>query len=297
MSLLTPERVPVKVYRWDDAGAPQLDKSPGCMMTIYKACLVTGYGDKEGAGWTMPFEDTTAKVKVFRPVLSPNTDFYLRCSSDDGKQMTSQVYLNMTAQNKGALKLQCGTPFKYAKGVSSGKWVLIASPRGVWFFCEQKYSNSDVNKTGAYFFCGDTTASNIGDKLVYLQHTGGSFDDGDFSNILSMRDGLFESDLPQAYLRAKVLNSQNVVSEKQLTCLANTVTANTSADYITPPVFFDNNKLYTLPGLFIPFSGAAYNNFTIKNISQSLLSDEAIVFGTGSNGSSNIYISINEWVY
>lgn len=49
------ERVPVKVYRWDDAGAPQVLPAEGDIKTILKACLVTGYGEnenrKEPLGW------------------------------------------------------------------------------------------------------------------------------------------------------------------------------------------------------------------------------------------------------
>jgi hypothetical protein len=55
------ERVPVKVYRWDDAGAPQVLPAEGDIKTILKACLVTGYGEnenrKEPLGWEMPFEN------------------------------------------------------------------------------------------------------------------------------------------------------------------------------------------------------------------------------------------------
>ena len=55
------ERVPVKVYRWDDAGAPQVMSGDGDIKTILKACLVTGYGGnenrKESLGWEMLFEN------------------------------------------------------------------------------------------------------------------------------------------------------------------------------------------------------------------------------------------------
>lgn len=56
------ERVPVKVYRWDDAGAPQVLPGAGDIKTILKACLVRGYGEnenrKEPLGWEMPFENS-----------------------------------------------------------------------------------------------------------------------------------------------------------------------------------------------------------------------------------------------
>ena len=54
------QRVPVKVYRWDDEGAPQVESAAGSIKTILKACLVTGYGEgnkrKDGLGWEMAFE-------------------------------------------------------------------------------------------------------------------------------------------------------------------------------------------------------------------------------------------------
>lgn len=53
------------IYRWDDAGSPDLDglmpstadKQRLWMHTILKSCLVDGYGDKAAAGWTMPHEE------------------------------------------------------------------------------------------------------------------------------------------------------------------------------------------------------------------------------------------------
>ena len=55
------ERVPVKVYRWDDEGAPKVLPAEGDIKTILKACLVTGYGEnenrKEPLGWEILFEN------------------------------------------------------------------------------------------------------------------------------------------------------------------------------------------------------------------------------------------------
>lgn len=297
MSLLMPERVPVKVYAWDDVGAPTLNRTANSLQNIFKACLVTGYGSKVGAEWTMPYEDLTAEVKVFRPKITGDIDFYLRCSSDDGTQMAAQVYLSMTAQDIGTLKLQCATPFKYAKAATSGKWVLIASPRGVWFFCEQQYAG-DVNKTGSYFFCGDTSASSTGNKLVYLQHTGGDYTDGDFANMMGYKSntkGPIGNE--PAYLQAKTLNSQGVVVALDLYCVANGFTNYTTEDYTMQPVLIRDGKLYTLPGLFLPLSGNIYNNLTIKQINQNLRETNVIVFSGSGNGATNTYISTDEWVY
>lgn len=56
------------VYRWDDAGAPDIStllpsdtaKDLRIFHTIIKACLVDGYGSKAAAGWSMPLEEITS---------------------------------------------------------------------------------------------------------------------------------------------------------------------------------------------------------------------------------------------
>lgn len=66
------------VYRWDDPGAPDLsalhpsnnERDLMHFHTVLKACLVTGYGAKAAAGWTMPHEETTVDGDGNRFVLT-----------------------------------------------------------------------------------------------------------------------------------------------------------------------------------------------------------------------------------
>lgn len=295
MSFLTPERVPVKVYKWDDVGAPALDKTAGCMMTIFKACLITGYGTKEPAGWTMPFEDTTAGVKVFRPEVGPHTDFYLRCSADNGTQMTSQVYLNMTAQNKGTLKLQCASAFKYAKRNSTGKWLLIASPRGFWFFCDQRF-DGDVNKTGAYFYVGDLQNAVDSEDAVYLQHTGGSFDDAGYNDIFGRDIGNEVLKTTGAYVSGKVLIGLNTVITTDLSSAADSMQLKTTYAHLTPLTIVANNKLYILSGAYSPTLSSATNNYEVVNVSTNGIAN-MITHSTGGRFSIGLYINTQYWSY
>lgn len=54
MSFLNPISLPVKRYSSTDEGAPQLSFSQhSTFKNVLKACLVTGFGSKEGAGWTI----------------------------------------------------------------------------------------------------------------------------------------------------------------------------------------------------------------------------------------------------
>jgi len=81
------QRVPVKVYRWDDEGAPQVESAAGSIKTILKACLVTGYGEgnkrKDGLGWEMAFEK--AQEACFRSTHPKATKWWL--GVDDTKYL------------------------------------------------------------------------------------------------------------------------------------------------------------------------------------------------------------------
>lgn len=66
MSFINPINEPVTHYKSSDTGAPQLNyaaRAAGDIKAILKACLVTGYGSKSGAGWTI--SDEVGNVCVF----------------------------------------------------------------------------------------------------------------------------------------------------------------------------------------------------------------------------------------
>ena len=296
MSLLTPQTLPVKVYKWDDVGAPVLNRSAGCMMAIFKACLVTGYGTKAAAGWSLAFEDVAAKVSALRPEQGANIDFFLRLSADNGTQVVPQVYLNMTDASTGNLKLQCDSPFKYGQGIQTNKWLLIATSRGFWFFNEQRNAG-DANKTGSYFFVGDLARSNTSDRPVYLQHTGGSFDNAFFSSIFGVYQNIIQKDT-NTYLYGKLLLSDAATVEvADIRSLTNGWKVETTESYISDCCVIAGNDLYAVPAIYAPFSGAKYNNFDVVTIDTSSGSHQAIVFGTSATASTNTYFTTDEWVY
>lgn len=294
MSLLTPIKVPVKVYRWDDAGAPALDKTPNCMTAIFKACLVTGYAAKEGAGWTTAFED--AGVKVLRPEVSANTDFYLRLSADTGTEVAAQVYLNMTDANTGDLKLQCATAFKYAKANSTGKWLLVASPRGFWFFCDQRFSDGNPTKTGAYFYVGDLQNAVAGQDAVYLQHTGGTNNDGAYSDIFSRNVNNTVDKSTYRYVSGKILLDANTVLTIDVNSMSDSLASKTTSPHLTPIFIVAEGGLYLLPSVYAPLSIATANNFDVVTAVVDT-SSSMVVHATGGRSSSNLYINTETWSY
>ncbi|WP_330146943.1 hypothetical protein [Shewanella oncorhynchi] len=63
--------LPVTVYRYTDAGAPQLTNgTPSEWINILKKVLVEGYGDKAPLGWTLEFENAGAFKVAFRNSLA-----------------------------------------------------------------------------------------------------------------------------------------------------------------------------------------------------------------------------------
>ncbi len=300
MSLLTPEKLPVKVYKWDDVGAPVLDKTVGCVATIFKACLAVGYGTKESAGWTMQFEDTAARIKVLRPEVGPHTDFYLRLSADTGTEMLTQVYLNMTDVSTGDLKLQCATPFKYAKKNSTGKWVLVASSRGFWFFCEQRTNVEDnPSKTGSYFFVGDVLDVGRSDRAVYMQHTGGTYNiTTDYSSILGFSKDYIINKSPDLYVRGQLLTPVGAVMQLDAISLFNGHINISNTNVLAPLLAASTSDMYVFPGIFTSSTGSVHNNFDVVDIANGQTSQSNIVFGmSASNAYSNFYISTDYWSY
>lgn len=71
MSFLNPVSEPVKRFKSTDAGAPQINynaRVSGDVKTVLKACLVTGYGAKASAGWSIVNEvDHVAEFRVLAP--------------------------------------------------------------------------------------------------------------------------------------------------------------------------------------------------------------------------------------
>lgn len=284
MSLLTPVKVPVKVYRWDDAGAPALDKTAGCMMTIFKACLVTGYGTKEGAGWTMPYEDAAAAIKVFRPEVSPHTDFYLRCYEDTGRKMRADIYLNMTDVNSGDKIISPQTPFNYSTS-DTVKWVLIATSRGIWFFAEHG------SKTGFYITLGDTAQNSLGNRDFYYKCTGGNLQVGASGSAFYYHASIFEtSGAPSSGTNIYIYDGILATELLTATSMFKGISID-SSDTLASPVYLKiNNRLLSIHAF--ASSNLDSNVFDVLDGGR-----KCINISTALNKNQNFFIPIDYWEY
>ena len=137
------QRVPVKVYRWDDEGAPQVESAAGSIKTILKACLVTGYGEgnkrKDGLGWEMAFEKT--QEACFRSTHPKATKWWL--GVDDSKYGDRARYVDLcgllepTSAKAGKVKQKVNNRsefynFIYKKNDNNRdkiQWVVVGNER------------------------------------------------------------------------------------------------------------------------------------------------------------------------
>lgn len=142
--------MPVTLYSSSDAGAPALrGNSPGDLINLLEKCLVSGYGSKAGAGWTMPYSG--GNVAAFRQGAGSN-GMYLRV--DDSQEVASGAraarcvaYESMSsigdgspspfpteAQVPGGIYMTTSVPADFAGRNNARPWWLVADATGFWLY-------------------------------------------------------------------------------------------------------------------------------------------------------------------
>ncbi len=143
MSFLNPISEPVLMYSSTDANAPQINlaaRTAGDVKTVLKACLVTGYGTKQGAGWTIKSETATGAMFVSPSV----TMIDYKIGIDD--RSASQTVWYYTYKNTRANPSD-NTIIKDKTNISEDStengWRLLVTNRGVIFI--ELYYQTEVN--------------------------------------------------------------------------------------------------------------------------------------------------------
>ncbi|MFG0381103.1 hypothetical protein ACF8C6_09080 [Pseudomonas sp. zbq_18] len=155
------------IYKSSDAGAPYLTTEQA--YTVLKECLVTGYGAKAGAGWTLAFDDPVNKKAVFKNV---HGDCALRVdASTNATYSTIQV-----ADDFSDIDTPIGALWHGAALLSVGNyttstdrpWILFATDEFFIF-----YANNTASLTATTAAAASSTifimfgrASPLGDNTV-----------------------------------------------------------------------------------------------------------------------------------
>ena len=187
------QRVPVKVYRWDDEGAPQVESAAGSIKTILKACLVTGYGEgnkrKDALGWEMAFEK--AQEACFRSTHPKATKWWL--GVDDSKYGERARYVDLcgllepTSAKAGKVKQKVNNSsefcnFIYKKDYNSRdkiQWVVVGNERAfTLIILWQDYCSFFIFGNFASLAVADAAntllgyVSDVDDNYIYRDGTG-----------------------------------------------------------------------------------------------------------------------------
>lgn len=159
------ERVPVKVYRWDDTGAPKVLSGDGDIKTILKACLVTGYGEdenrKEPLGWEMPFENNNDAC--FRSKHDKSTKWALGVYGGLNRYGCYLKGLKEPSSERNAKFEMTQNEFYYSNryGVDENnlQWVLIGHQRAFALVI----LNSGFADCNGFLYFGDFPSLLVGD--------------------------------------------------------------------------------------------------------------------------------------
>ncbi len=153
MSLKTPIKFPVKFYSWQDTDAPILEDVDGCIKTILKACLVNGYGDKEGAGWTMPFEDDYRMI-LRRPLRTGSPpDIKIENGVTNGVSSHRIVAQDNPTGLDDSNELSA--TFLHSRNNSCGQqWYMLVTDFACMLFYEMAYYNSSIAGTMQLLYLG-----------------------------------------------------------------------------------------------------------------------------------------------
>jgi len=151
--------MPVKLYSWDDDGAPVLGTTTdGSLLSILRACLVDGYGTRTAAGWSMPHSDLPNKKAVFAPVsggallrLDDNLNYqYAKVAGFDAMTDvdTGTGEFPTKADLNAALTYSLFVSKRGSTGIGYDQWHVIADDE--WFYFVTHYPTNSY--PGGFFF-------------------------------------------------------------------------------------------------------------------------------------------------
>lgn len=212
----------LKIYTSKDDRAPELEHREGGFRTVLKACLVTGYGTKPPAGWTVQ-ESGTASTFIPQDV---STGCRYTVSNEDAD------VAKITAKHDD------GTPFaegwlnkKLIDVTKPNRWVCMADGKHCWLIVSV-YQHNGYHDVAAYYF-GDVDTLDAHGEAGALFVPGNKVYGGDY----------------------RVTNNQPLQLSNGKKCRCNVanfqLSANPANQIVLMPAWFYDNVAKTLEG-FMP---------------------------------------------
>lgn len=212
-------------YNYSDPSAPELTNNDGNIKTILKACLVTGYGTKDGAGWKIS-DETDVSMTLHAPhKLNNLPNMRIDNGLIQGEAM-HRIYTDFASVNI------------LTKDPNYGReWHLIASDFG-FVFCYQMGDGLKNHKKNHIIFFGQLQPiKNQTPKLVMsnIQTSrlsgiqSGNVNDGSMTELLS--SSLCDMETGAMHKEKYVLDTKQPVQG------------------IAQPILWNLGDLYSLPFL------------------------------------------------
>ena len=294
----------VKAYFSTDRGAPTLTNSN--LGLIFQACLVEGFGDKEGAGWRTVLADAQENKYIFAPKRSSRNDenFFLQMEIRNGAAHC-QCRVDMDATpDSGQKRLELSTPYKYGKNLyGADAWFLVASGRSVVFFTRTWPHGLTKERTGNFFAFGESTRSHRGEVAVFMAHSGGGYDDGAVASPF-----LYEPNWPdpgsrgtcaQGYLPSVRPNAAQRIYftslfRYQFATESNPRFGDTSERYLSPMLFDLGGDVFAVPGVFTHSKDG--DNMTIFRIDEErFVLAHALAWAGNNHAMSRLAVACDKW--
>lgn len=180
--------LPVTVYRWDDAGAPQLTAGikPSELIDVLKKCLVEGYGTKQPLGWTIPFENAATFKIAFRNSTTFGSGGFVQFWSSSGTDVPSAGLLFKCARSMSALDAYIADGFRSAlkseNSLTMPHWILIGTSVGFYFSLMNVGTTYNAKNARNCTFIGDFDSFFTNDPSRFIGNTGSS-DSTSFKDI------------------------------------------------------------------------------------------------------------------
>ena len=250
MSLLLPVRYPVKHYSHLDAGAPQMSDVNGAIKTILKACMVTGYGDKAGAGWTALFDDAF-RVVLRRPLRTGNPpDIKIENGISNRHQIISQDNPTSITDAKKLASVNL-----LARDSAFGtQWHVMVTDFG-FLFCYQMGEDATTDDKNHMIYCGSLKKMQDSDPDFFVTSTSDTIG-------LNGKGGYFVEPFLSTVSALRDMRTNSIHREKQFISL-NVVERHFNNDYIAQSVIASQRAI--LP--FYCSISEQYENLLTSNIS------------------------------
>lgn len=177
MSFLNPVNEPVLRFKSTDAGAPQINynnRVAGDVKAVLKACLVTGYGSKASAGWSVVNE-----VNHVAEFVSPSvamSDYRLGID-DTSASSTTWYYQYQDARTNPTYRTPTKDFANANKTHANNGWQLLVTTLGFYFI-----EHTAINTSG-----------DVAARLTYFGQTKSALSVADTRNISFWYSGWYGS--------------------------------------------------------------------------------------------------------